>query len=190
MSLETAVEVLERKRSKPAGGKGRGWGRGKKKSDAEAGDADADDKSAKASEEKKDAAAPAAKRPPSAYLLYCAEARETLPQGLKVSEQAKTLGAQWKALGEEEKARFQAQAAEAKESAAAAAPAAKAKTKAKRPPRRTSCTAQRPGGALPEGMKVPEQAKMLGAQWKALGEEEKARFQAQAAEAKEAAGVA
>ena len=40
-------------------------------------------------------------------------------------------------------------------------------------------------------MKVPEQAKVLGAQWKALGEEEKARFQAQAAEAKEAAaGVA
>ena len=85
-----------------------------------------------------------AKRPPSAYLLYCAEARGALPEGMKVPEQAKVLGAQWKALGEEEKARFQAQAAEAKESAAAAAPASK--TKAKRPPRRTSCTARRPGG--------------------------------------------
>ena len=38
-------------------------------------------------------------------------------------------------------------------------------------------------------MKVPEQAKVLGA-WKALGEEEKARFQAQAAEAKESAAAA
>ena len=108
-----------------------------------------------------------------------------------MSEQAKTLGAQWKALGEEEKARFQAQAAEAKESAAAAAPAAKAKTKAKRPPSAYLLYCAEARGALPEGMKVPEQAKMLGAQWKALGEEEKARFQAQAAEAKEAAaGVA
>ena len=188
VSLETAVEVLERKRSKPAGGKGRGWGRGKKKSDAEAGDADANDKSAKRAKKKKDAAAPAAKRPPSAYLLYCAEARETLPEGMKVPEQAKMLGAQWKALGEEEKARFQAQAAEAKEAAAAAAPTAK--TKAKRPPSAYLLYCAEARGALPEGMKVPEQAKMLGAQWKALGEEEKARFQAQAAEAKEAAAGA
>jgi hypothetical protein len=129
-----------------------------------------------------------AKRPPSAYLLYCAEARGALPEGMKVPEQAKMLGAQWKALGEEEKARFQAQAAEAKEAAAAAAPAAK--TKAKRPPSAYLLYCAEARGALPEGMKVPEQAKMLGAQWKALGEEEKARFQAQAAEAKEAAAGA
>ena len=38
------------------------------------------------------------KRAPSSYMLYCAEARASLPEGLKVPEQAKLLGASWKAL--------------------------------------------------------------------------------------------
>ena len=57
---------------------------------------------------------PKPKRAPSAYILYCSEARPKLPEGLRVPEQAKLLGAQWKTLDAVEKARFEGMAADAK----------------------------------------------------------------------------
>ena len=35
------------------------------------------------------------KRPLTGFLMYCAEARPSLPEGLTAPEQAKLLGAQW-----------------------------------------------------------------------------------------------
>ena len=45
-----------------------------------------------------------AKRPPSAYILFCSDARATLPEDMKATEKMKILGARWKSLGEEERA--------------------------------------------------------------------------------------
>ena len=193
--LDVAVDLLTKKRLKPPSN--RGWGRRTKKGEAEGtsmGDGDKDVKGVKNGstaspkiEEKKP------KRPPSAFMLYCGEARGALPEGLNVPEQAKMLGAQWRSLGAEEKERFGKLAAEAK-AAAAAASGAKGRdgkaAKPKRPPSAFMLYCGEARGALPEGLKVPEQAKMLGAQWRSLGVEEKGRFEALAAEAKAAAAEA
>jgi DNA topoisomerase-1 len=136
VSLETALAVLTRKRSKPAReGTGR-WGRGAKKDGdgdarpgAEAGTASPGKTKKKvktAAKTKKTkgvsrvSAKSNAKRAPSSYMLYCAEARGSLPEGLKVTEQAKLLGAAWKALDDSERSRFEKAAVAAKEAAAAA----------------------------------------------------------------------
>ena len=100
--LDVAVEVLTRKREKPPSERGR-WG--KKKESTTKGET----KAKKVKPEKVKA-----KRAPSAYILYCNEARSKLPKGLKVPEQAKLLGAQWKTLDAVEKARFEGMAADAK----------------------------------------------------------------------------
>ena len=177
--LDVAVEVLTRKREKPPSERGR-WG--KKKETATKG-------KAKVKKEKPEKVK--AKRAPSAYLLYCGEARSKLPEGLKVPEQAKLLGAQWKALDGSEKVKFEQMAAEAKAAIADAAPKTKAKGKGAngepKPKRAPSayilyCSEARP--KLPEGLRVPEQAKLLGAQWKTLDAVEKARFEGMAADAK------
>ena len=87
-------------------------------------------------------------------------------------EQAKLLGAQWKALDEKERVKFEKMATEAKAAIADAAPETKAKGKGansepkpKRAPSAYIC-ANEARSKLPEGLKVPEQAKLLGAQWK------------------------
>jgi hypothetical protein len=53
-------------------------------------------------------------------MLYCAEARGSLAQGLTPPEQAKQLGAQWKSLDPGEKSKFLTTAKATKEAAAAA----------------------------------------------------------------------
>jgi DNA topoisomerase-1 len=203
VSLAAAVDVLTRKRSKPAGeGRGR-WGR-KKKGAEEEGKADsvssarsAAGSSTKATTasaaEKKSAPKPPPpqkkKRAPSSYMLYCAEARASLPAGLKVTEQAKLLGASWKALSDVERTRFEA-AAEAAKAALASEAGVEGKPGKKTKKRAPSayllyCAEAR--ASLPEGLKVTEQAKLLGAAWKSLEASERSKFERAAAEAKEAA---
>ena len=144
-----------------------------------------------------------AKKPLSAYMMYCAEARPAL-KGMKVTEQAKQLGAQWKALDPTVKNAFEEAAKAAKHAwelanpdAAKKKPAAKKNgraPRAKKDPnapkkplsayiifskeRRASVVAENPG------MKVGEVAKVLGARWKAIGAEEKSVFEAKAKEDK------
>jgi sucrose-6F-phosphate phosphohydrolase len=143
------------------------------------------------------------KKPLSAYMMYCAEARPAL-KGMKVTEQAKQLGAQWKALDPTVKNAFEEAAKAAKHAwelanpdAAKKKPAAKKNgraPRAKKDPnapkkplsayiifskeRRASVVAENPG------MKVGEVAKVLGARWKAIGAEEKSVFEAKAKEDK------
>jgi len=121
------------------------------------------------------------KRPPSAFMLHCAEARPSLPLGLKVTEQAKLLGAQWKSLGEADRARFHSMAQKDKYAAAAGddgggSGSAGAAMKPKRPPSAYFLYCADARSSLPVGLKVTEQAKLLGAQWKSLGEADRARF--------------
>ena len=112
--------MLNRKRNKPAGeGRGR-WGRKKKGAEdgkttsAESPSGSSTEAPAKTtSAGPSNLAPPKKKRAPSSYMLYCAEARASLPEGLKVPEQAKRLGASWKALSEVERSRFEAAAAAA-----------------------------------------------------------------------------
>ena len=106
-------------------------------------------------------------------------------------EQAKLLGAQWKALDEKERVKFEKMATEAKAAIADAAPETKAKGKGansepkpKRAPSAYILYCNEARSKLPEGLKVPEQAKLLGAQWKTLDAVEKARFEGMAADAK------
>ena len=136
-------------------------------------------------------------------MMYCAEARPAL-KGMKVTEQAKQLGAQWKALDPTVKNAFEEAAKAAKHAwelanpdAAKKKPAAKKNgraPRAKKDPnapkkplsayiifskeRRASVVAENPG------MKVGEVAKVLGARWKAIGAEEKSVFEAKAKEDK------
>ena len=177
--LDVAVEVLTRKREKPPSERGR-WG--KKKESTTKGET----KAKKVKPEKVKA-----KRAPSAYILYCNEARSKLPEGLKVPEQAKLLGSQWKALDEKERVKFEKMASEAKAAIADAAPETKAKgkransePKPKRAPSAYILYCNEARSKLPKGLKVPEQAKLLGAQWKTLDAVEKARFEGMAADAK------
>ena len=203
VSLAAAVDVLTRKRSKPAGeGRGR-WGR-KKKGAEEEGKADsvssarsASGSSTKATTasaaEKKSAPKPPPpqkkKRAPSSYMLYCAEARASLPAGLKVTEQAKLLGASWKALSDVERTRFEAAAEAAKAALASEAgvEGKPGKTTKKRAPSAYLLYCAEARASLPEGLKVTEQAKLLGAAWKSLEASERSKFERAAAEAKEAA---
>jgi len=192
VSLAVALEVLARKRSKPAGaGRGR-WGR--KKKGAEDGkttdgktSTEAPAKTTSAAEKKR-ASPPKKKRAPSSYVLYCAEARASLPEGLKVPEQAKLLGASWKALSEEERSRFTAAAAAAKATLASEAGVSEPKKtpKKKRPPSAYLLYCAEARASLPAGLKVTEQAKLLGTAWKSLDASERSKFERAAAEAKEA----
>lgn len=205
-TLEFALEALARKRAKPAGER-RGWGRGKKATDDASTEKDTKDTSSTSSGKgkgrgSKRAAKPEkAKRAPSAYLLYCAETRGSLPQGLTAPEQAKLLGDGWKSLDAADRARFESQAAEAKASLAASKETTtsdgnktkaktkteakeKEKAKAKRPPSAYILFCSDARATLPEDMKATEKMKILGARWKSLGEEERARWNAAAAAAK------
>ena len=198
VSLAVAVEVLNRKRNKPAGeGRGR-WGRKKKGAEEEGQKASAESRSgsstkkkasaktAGAAEKRATAPPPKKKRALSSYMLYCAEARASLPEGLKVPEQAKRLGASWKALSEVERSRFEAAAAAAKAALASEA-GVSGKPKKKRAPSAYLLYCAEARASLPEGLKVTEQAKLLGAAWKSLEAPERSRFERAAAEAKEAA---
>ena len=155
--LDVAVEVLTRKREKPPSERGR-WG--KKKESTTKGET----KAKKVKPEKVKA-----KRAPSAYILYCNEARSKLPEGLKVPEQAKLLGAQWKALDEKERVKFEKMAGEAKAAIADAAPETKAKGKERTVSqsqsvshRRTSCTATRRGRSFPRASRCPSRRSCSG----------------------------
>ena len=132
-------------------------------------------------------------------MLYCAETRGSLPEGLTAPKQAKLLGDGWKSLDVADRARFESQAAETKAALAASVAAsketmtsdgkktktkAKAKEKAKRPPSAYILFCSDARATLPEDMKATEKMKILGARWKSLGEEERARWNAAAAAAK------
>ena len=139
VSLAVALEVLAA-RSKPAGaGRGR-WGRKKKAAEdgkntsAESPSGSSTEAPAKTTSAAEKSAPPKKKRAPSSYMLYCAEARASLPEGLKVPEQAKLLGASWKALSEEERSRFTAAAAAAKATLASEAGVSEPKKTKKRAP--------------------------------------------------------
>ena len=205
VTLEFALEALARKRAKPAGER-RGWRRGKKATDADSPEKDASSKDTPTSSGKgkgrgsKSAAKLAKpKRAPSAYMLYCAETRGSLPEGLTAPKQAKLLGDGWKSLDVADRARFESQAAETKAALAASVAAsketmtsdgkktktkAKAKEKEKRPPSAYILFCSDARATLPEDMKATEKMKILGARWKSLGEEERARWNAAAAAAK------
>ena len=102
-------------------------------------------------------------------------------------EQAKLLGASWKALSEEERSRFTAAAAAAKATLASEAGVSEPKKTKKRAPSAYLLYCAEARASLPEGLKVTEQAKLLGAAWKSLEASERSRFERAAAEAKEAA---
>jgi len=180
----------------------------------------------KATKKPKDEKAP--KRPQTAYFLFTAARRAAVKEAnpeAKVTEIAKLLGAEWKALSVEEKAPFVAKAEEAKAAYTAAMATykgsadfaaheetvaawkrdekrSKAEADGKLPklnysmprkpkdtnrPKRAPTayflfTAERRAAvsaANPEA-KITEIAKLLGAEWKALSEEEKAPFVAKA----------
>ena len=112
VSLAVALEVLARKRSKPAGA-GPGCAGGARRRQRRMGKkprpsprpgprprrrrrASAGRERRRAAEEETSAVE---------HQLYFAEARASLPEGLKVPEQAKLLGASWKALSEEERSK-------------------------------------------------------------------------------------
>ena len=142
----------------------------------------------------------------SSYMHFCGERRSGLTSELKAKLGAEFkntlvmsgLGAEWKALGDAEKARFTAIAQADKErfdAAVAANPELKPKKKkAKKTggPKKLSaymhfCADRRPAvtAALKESMgsefKVPAVMTALGAAWKALSDAEKAPFQEMAA---------
>lgn len=146
----------------------------------------------------------------SSYMHFCAERRPGLTQELKASMGATfknpavmtALGAEWKALGDSEKARFAAKATADKDryDAAVASNPANANLKKKKRvkkessgPRKLSaymhfCAERRPSitvelkASMGASFKNPAVMTALGAEWKALGEAEKARFQAIAAQ--------
>lgn len=142
-------------------------------------------------------AKPKPKRAPSAYLLFCAETRGSLPDGLFVTEQAKLLGAYWKALGKTERLGFEHAAKQAKDalfaessaSAGSGSSAKASKPKKKRTPSAYLLFCAETRADLPEGLRVPEQAKLLGASWKRLGDVDKSRFENAAKQAKEQAAA-
>ena len=211
--LELAVELITKKRLKPPAEGGR-WGRKKKTTEVDKLGADGDTKKKKKGAKKPEVTTKPkpnkAKRPLSAYMLYCAEARGSLTEGLTAPEQAKLLGAQWKSLDEGEKSKFENLAREAKEAASkekekekmissrmsgdGRTGGTKTKTKAKRTPSAylLFCSEARKSSEYESlrGLKVTEQAKELGAAWKSLGEEERSKYQAMARDAKEAAAAA
>ena len=200
VSLATAVEVLARKRSKPPGGKGGRWGKKKKGSDEGTGDGadtEVSSKTKKKAKAETKKAKPKPKRAPSAYLLFCAETRGSLPDGLFVTEQAKLLGAYWKALGDTERLGFEHAAKQAKDalfaessaSAGSGSSAKASKPKKKRTPSAYLLFCAETRADLPEGLRVPEQAKLLGASWKRLGDVDKSRFENAAKQAKEQAAA-
>ena len=200
VSLKTAMEVLTKTRSKPPG-KGRGWGRKKKSGNDEKGDDTETTKvsSKKEKEKSKPKPKPKLKRAPSAYLLYCASARGSLPEGLKVTEQARLLGASWKSLCDSERVEFKTAAKEAKEAltddfdddGSVIGKNKKIETfpKKKRTPSAYLLYCAEARASLPSGLKVPEQAKLLGASWKNLGDSERVRFENAAKQAKEEASA-
>lgn len=155
-----------------------------------------------AAEASADAADEPVKKPLSAYMMYCAEARPAL-KGMPVTQQAKQLGAQWKSLDPAVKGAFEEAAKAAKHAwelanpeAAKKKPAAKKARapKAKKDPnapkkplsayiiftkeRRSAVVAENPG------LSLTEVTKELGARWKAIGAEEKSVFEAKAKEDK------
>ena len=138
---------------------------------------------------------PIAKRPPSAYLLFCAAERPAVTAaepGLAAPVVLQRLGERWRALTPEGKAPWEEKAKAAKEAAGgvgggggggatqkASAPQ-KASSSAKRPPSPylAFCAATRPAVVAALGPSVPPSAVMmeLGRRWRELSEGEKAAF--------------
>ena len=132
----------------------------------------------------------------SGYLAFCDEKRDTLEKGLKVPEQARKLGEMWKALSDEKREKYATKAAKAKavyEAERAANPDPEesedeGEKKKRKKTRRFGgyqefCRAMRP--KLKGGLKVTEQAKLLGAQWKSLGSKEVAKYEKMAVKRRE-----
>jgi hypothetical protein len=133
----------------------------------------------------------------SGYLTFCDENRGKLESGLKVPEQAKKLGEMWKALSDEKREKYTTKAAKAKatyEAERAANPdpeesedEGEKKRKRKKTRRfggyQEFCKATRP--KLPDGLKVTEQAKLLGAKWKSLGPKDVAKYEKMAVKSRE-----
>jgi len=136
----------------------------------------------------------------SSYMHFCADRRSSLTAELKASMGAAfknpavmtALGAEWKVLGESDKARFAALAVADKErydAAVATNPANKPKKKARTGPKKLSAymhfgAERRPSltaelkASMGAAFKNPAVMTALGAEWKALGESDKARFAA------------
>ena len=146
----------------------------------------------------------------SSYMHFCSSRRVGLTQELKASMGASfknpavmsALGAEWKALGDAEKARFAAMATadKARYDAAFASNPANANLKKKKRVKKESsgpkklsaymhfCAERRPSitvelkASMGASFKQPAVMSALGAEWKALGDADKARFQAMAAQ--------
>jgi hypothetical protein len=102
VSLEQAVDVLAAKRARPprATRSGNKPKLPEKKPLAKSKSKSKSTSTSKPTSKSKVAVVAKAKvkRPPSSFMMYCAEARGSLPAGLKMSEQAKQMGAMWNAL--------------------------------------------------------------------------------------------
>ena len=147
----------------------------------------------------------------SPYMHFCAERRPSLTAELKASMGAdfkntlvmSSLGAEWKKLGDGDKAKFAQVAAADKQrydTAFASNPAnanlSKKKRAKKAPsdgPKKLSaymhfCASRRPSltaelkASMGDAFKMPAVMSALGAEWKQLGDAEKAKFQALAAQ--------
>jgi len=189
----------------------------------------------KATKKPKDEKAP--KRAQTAYFLFTASRRASLKAAnpeMKVTQLAKLMGAEWKALSEDAKKPFTAKAAKAKETYTAAmatyrgsddfAAHEEAIAAWKRNEKRSKAEAEgritAPKVSLPRkpkdankpkgaqtgyflftasrraaltaenpSMKITQIAKLMGAEWKELGDDDKAPFMAAAAKAKTASAA-
>ena len=156
------------------------------------------------------------KRPPSAYILFCASERAAVvadSPGAQAAAVIAELGARWRGLPAGEKAKWEAAAADAKaawvaEGGGSAAPKPRAAKKraaapageittpstpaAKRAPSAylLFCAAERPAVTADEpGLAAPAVLQRLGERWRALTPAAKAPWEEKARMAKEAAGV-
>ena len=192
--LDVAVELITERKNNPRTGRGF---RGRAKKDKEVASASAtkgktSKTKAAATPKPKPEPKPKRTRAPSAFFLYSAEKRPTLEPGLRAPEQAKILGAGWKALGDDERSRYEREARDAK-AAMPADDAAAAKREKKKSTRTPSayvlfCAEERAN--LPPGLSGPGQMKLLGAKWKEIDAVSRARFEVAAADAKDAAAAA
>jgi len=132
-------------------------------------------------------------RVPSAYQNFCSINRPQLQEGLSLGKQQQQLGQRWRALSEEQKASYK----EMVTSASASAPKTSSSSSSSNSSSSTSKSkksgspdkkvairkpnayqlfskSERPN--LPPGLSFSEQQEHLGQRWRALSEEEKAKY--------------
>ena len=192
--LDVAVELITERKNNPRTGRGF---RGRAKKDKEVASASAtkgrtSKTKAAATPKPKPEPKPKRTRAPSAFFLYSAEKRPTLEPWLRAPEQAKILGAGWKALGDDERSRYEREARDAKAKMPAddAAAAKREKKKSTRTPSAYVLFCAEERANLPPGLSGPGQMKLLGAKWKEIDAVSRARFEVAAADAKDAAAAA